>query len=56
MLFALSAFGIREILVNEAGSTAPVIGYEAGIFLWVGSSIVLLVTSLLWLGARSLGK
>lgn len=32
--FALTSFLIREMMVNEAGHTRPVVGYGAGFWLW----------------------
>lgn len=32
--FALTSFLIREMLVNEAGHTRPVVGYGPGFWLW----------------------
>jgi hypothetical protein len=44
-VLALSAFFIREVERNEAGTVASVIGYGAGIYLWFASICVVLTTS-----------
>jgi len=46
LLLAVTAFTIREIERNEAGTMAPVTGYGSGIYLWIGCIATLLVTSL----------
>lgn len=43
---SLSALLIQEIPQNEAGMLAPVIGYGAGFYLWVTSSLVLLTAGI----------
>jgi len=43
---ALTTLSIQEIERNEAGTMATVTGYGAGFYLWLGSNVVLLMTSL----------
>jgi hypothetical protein len=53
---ALSALSIQEIERNEAGTMAPVIGYGAGFYLWVGCTVVLLLTACYCVAARRTGR
>jgi hypothetical protein len=41
---AATTFGIQETILNEAGHTAPVVGYGWGFYLWMGSCLSLLAT------------
>ncbi len=43
---AATTFGIQETILNEAGHTAPVVGYGWGFLLWMGSCVVLLATAI----------
>jgi len=43
---SLTALTITEVPKNEAGHTAPVIGYGLGFYLWVASIAVLLGTAI----------
>jgi len=45
MLLALTTFTIERIERNEAGTMAPVSGYGAGFYLWLGCTVVLLLTA-----------
>jgi len=46
IVLSLTALRIREIEINEAGIKEPVTGYGWGYYLWLGSSITLLLTAL----------
>ena len=48
----LTTFQIQTILINEAGTKGPVTGYGWGFYLWLGSSLVLLATSVTCLVMR----
>jgi hypothetical protein len=45
LALSMATFGIQETWLNEAGTKAPVVGYGWGLYLWIGSMVVLLGTS-----------
>ncbi|WP_413669604.1 hypothetical protein ACEN9X_06395 [Mucilaginibacter sp. Mucisp86] len=43
VLFALSFLFFKSIMINEAGGTSTIIKYRIGYWLWLGSSLVMLI-------------